>query len=35
LDGDTLKIALTSPDERATEVSDKGHVLFTLKRKKP
>jgi uncharacterized protein (TIGR03067 family) len=35
LDGDTLKIALTSPDERATEVSDKGHVLFTLKRNKP
>jgi uncharacterized protein (TIGR03067 family) len=34
LDGDTLKIAFTSPDERPTEVSDKGHVLFTLKRKK-
>jgi uncharacterized protein (TIGR03067 family) len=34
LDGDTLKIAFTAPDEHATEVSDKGHVLFTLKRKK-
>lgn len=35
LTGDTLKIALSSPDESLTEVSDKGQVLFTLKRKKP
>ena len=35
LDGDTLKIAFPSPDERSTEVSDKGQMLFTLKRKKP
>ena len=35
LDGDTLKIAFSSPDQRSTEVSDKGQVLFTLKRKKP
>jgi uncharacterized protein (TIGR03067 family) len=35
LDGDTLKIAFTSPDQRSTEVSDKGQMLFTLKRKKP
>ena len=35
LDGDTLKIAFPSPDERPTEVSDKGQILFTLKRKKP
>jgi uncharacterized protein (TIGR03067 family) len=34
LDADTLKIAFTSPDEHATEVSDKGHILFTLQRKK-
>jgi uncharacterized protein (TIGR03067 family) len=34
LDGDTLKIAFPSSDERPTEVSDKGHVLFTLTRKK-
>ena len=35
LDGDTLKIAFTSPDQRSIEVSDKGQMLFTLKRKKP
>jgi uncharacterized protein (TIGR03067 family) len=35
LDGDTLKIAFPSPNERSTEVSDKGQMLFTLKRKKP
>jgi uncharacterized protein (TIGR03067 family) len=35
LDGDTLRIAFPAPDERATEVSDKGQILFTLKRKKP
>ena len=35
LDGDTLKIAFPSPDERPTEVSDKGQMLFTLKRQKP
>ncbi len=35
LDGDTLKIAFPTPDEHPAEVSDKGHVLFTLKRKKP
>ena len=35
LDGDTLKIAFSSPDQRSAEVSDKGQVLFTLKRKKP
>jgi uncharacterized protein (TIGR03067 family) len=34
LDGDTLKIAFPSPDEKLTEVSDKGHILFILKRKK-
>jgi uncharacterized protein (TIGR03067 family) len=34
LDGDTLKIAFTSPDQRSIEVSDKGQMLFTLKRKK-
>jgi len=34
LDGDTLKIAFTSPGEHPTDVSDKGHVLFTLKRTK-
>lgn len=35
LEGDTLKIALTSPDEHPADVSDKGHILFTLKRTKP
>ena len=35
LDGDTLKIAFPSPNERSTEVSDKGQMLFTLKRTKP
>jgi uncharacterized protein (TIGR03067 family) len=35
LDGDTLRIAFPSPGERSTEVSDKGQMLFTLKRKKP
>lgn len=35
LDGDTLKIAFPSADERLTEISDKGHILFILKRKKP
>jgi uncharacterized protein (TIGR03067 family) len=35
LDGDTLKIAFTSPNQVSTEVSDKGQMLFTLKRKKP
>ena len=35
LDGDTLKIAFPSPDQRSTDVSDKGQMLFTLKRKKP
>lgn len=35
LNGDTLKIALASPDERIKEVSDKGQVLFTLRREKP
>ncbi len=35
LNGDTLKIAFPSADERLKEISDKGHILFTLKRKKP
>jgi uncharacterized protein (TIGR03067 family) len=35
LDGDTLKIVFPTPDEHPTEISDEGHVLFTLKRKKP
>ena len=35
LDGDTLKIAFPSEDESLTEISDKGHILFILKRKKP
>jgi len=34
LDGDTLKIAFPTPDEHSPDVSDKGKVLFTLKRKK-
>jgi uncharacterized protein (TIGR03067 family) len=34
LEGDTLKIAFSSPDEHPTDVSDKGHILFTLKRAK-
>jgi uncharacterized protein (TIGR03067 family) len=34
LEGDTLKIAFLSPDEHPTDVSDKGHMLFTLKRAK-
>jgi uncharacterized protein (TIGR03067 family) len=34
LDGDTLKICVGPPDKRPDEISDKGHVLFTLKRKK-
>jgi uncharacterized protein (TIGR03067 family) len=34
LDGDTLKIAFPTPDERSPDVSDNGKVLFTLKRKK-
>jgi uncharacterized protein (TIGR03067 family) len=34
LDGDTLKIAFPTPDERSPDVSDKGKVLFTLKRQK-
>ncbi len=32
LDGDTLKVAFPSPDEHPTDVSDKGHMLFILKR---
>jgi uncharacterized protein (TIGR03067 family) len=35
LDGDTLKIAFPTPDEHSPDVSDKGKVLFTLKRKRP
>ena len=35
LNGDTLKIAFPSEDEHLKEISDKGHILFTLKRKKP
>ena len=34
LEGDTLKIVLSAPDEHPTEISDKGNMLFTLKRKK-
>jgi uncharacterized protein (TIGR03067 family) len=34
LNGDTLKIAFPSPDEHRKEVSDTGHILFVLKRKK-
>jgi uncharacterized protein (TIGR03067 family) len=34
LDGDTLKICVGPPDKRPEEISDKGSVLFTLKRKK-
>lgn len=34
LSGDTLKISFPSPDERPTNVSDDGQVLFTLKRTK-
>jgi uncharacterized protein (TIGR03067 family) len=34
LDGDTLKICVGPPDKRPDEISDKGQVLFTLKRKK-
>ena len=32
LSGDTLKLMPTSPNEQVTEVSDKAHVLITLKR---
>ena len=32
LSGDTLKLMPTSPNEQVAEVSDKGHVLITLKR---
>ena len=35
LNGDTLRIAFPSADERLKEISDKGHILFILKRKKP
>ena len=35
LNGDTLKLAFPPPGEQSKEVSDKGQVLFTLKRKKP
>jgi uncharacterized protein (TIGR03067 family) len=34
LTGDTLKICVGPPDKRPDEISDKGQVLFTLKRKK-
>jgi uncharacterized protein (TIGR03067 family) len=34
LNGDTLRISFVSADEHPTEVSDNGHILFTLKRKK-
>ena len=34
LSGDGLKVVSTSPDKRPTEISDKGQVLMTLKRKK-
>ncbi|MGI8955779.1 MAG: TIGR03067 domain-containing protein [Chthoniobacterales bacterium] len=34
LEGDTLKISFPTPDETAPDVSDKGRVLFTLKRTK-
>jgi uncharacterized protein (TIGR03067 family) len=34
LDGDTLRICVGPPDKRPDEISDKGQVLFTLKRKK-
>lgn len=34
LDGDTLKLCLAPPDKpRPAEISDKGQVLFVLKRK--
>lgn len=35
LDGDTLRVAIPTPDEHPTNVSDKGHMLFTLKRTPP
>jgi uncharacterized protein (TIGR03067 family) len=34
LDGDTLKLAIGPPDKRPTELTDKGHPLVILKRKK-
>lgn len=35
LNGDTLKIVFPSAGEHLKEISDKGHILFVLKRKKP
>lgn len=35
LDGDTLRMVIASHGDRPTEISDKGHLLFTLKRGKP
>jgi uncharacterized protein (TIGR03067 family) len=35
LDGDTLRVAIPTPDEHPTNVSDKGHMLFILKRTPP
>ena len=34
LDGDTLRLCISPPDWYPTEVSDKGQVLFILKRRK-
>jgi uncharacterized protein (TIGR03067 family) len=34
LNGDSLKLAISPPDKKPTEISDKGQILITLKRKK-